>query len=68
MILMERDLLGFNLSIKLEFDPLMGVQVEILDDIGVPIWVRSLDHDGKLAVEVFNHPFAHGFELEGALA
>ena len=68
MILMERELPGFNLDIRLEFDPLMGIQVEVRDDIGVPIWVRNFDTDGKMAMDVFNHPFAHGFELEGALA
>jgi hypothetical protein len=63
MILMERNLGGYPLDVRLEFDPLTKLQVSVRDSAGgAVLWLRNTD-DGKLALSMFNHPFAYGFEL-----
>lgn len=63
MILMERNLGGYPLDVRLEFDPLTQLQVSVRDSTDTAVWVRNTG-DGKLALSMFNHPFAYGFELE----
>lgn len=63
MILMERNLGGYNYDVRLEFDPMVGLQVSVRDSTGTAVWVRNTG-DGKLAMSMFNHPFAYGFTLD----
>lgn len=60
MILHERKLEGFDRTVTLELDG-KNVQVNIRDSLGTVEWARNTE-DGKLALDMFRHPFAFGYD------
>lgn len=59
-VLLERELEGYHATVTLEHDPILGLQVSVLDSVGVIEWAKHPEN-GKEALDLFHHPFAYGF-------
>jgi len=63
MILCERDI-DTDYEIKVEYDPMIGLQINVQDKtLGIIEWCKNTT-DGKLAMDIYNHPYFYGFGLE----
>jgi hypothetical protein len=63
VILCERDI-DHDHKIVLEHDSSIGLQVSVRDKtFDIAEWVKNTE-SGKLAMDIFNHPFFYGYGLE----